>query len=159
MRLFQDQFLIGVTGIIFNQKGEVLLFKHTYRQMVWSLPGGYLKAKEHPQEALEREILEESGLIVSVDEPVKTRTDRESARLDLCYLGMYISGEFSPSSEVSECGFYSRESLPEISENQLFLIDSAVEQRKTIGKEEAKGEEQELQNKPLISRIRSLFPN
>ena len=56
MRFFQDQFLVGVTGIIFNDKNEVLLFKHTYRAHSWSLPGGYLKTGEHPREALEREI-------------------------------------------------------------------------------------------------------
>ncbi len=54
MRVFQDQFLVGVTGIIFNENQEVLLFKHTYRQTAWSLPGGYIKSKEHPFEALER---------------------------------------------------------------------------------------------------------
>ena len=67
MNLVQDQFLVGVTGVIFNEKNEVLLFKHTYRKQSWSLPGGYLKAGEHPAEALEREIKEESGLVVSAD--------------------------------------------------------------------------------------------
>ena len=68
MRFFQDQFLVGVTGIILNERKEILLFKHTYRPHAWSLPGGYLKSGEHPREALEREIKEESGLVVSVDE-------------------------------------------------------------------------------------------
>lgn len=48
MRFFQDQFLIGVTGIILNDKNEILLFKYSYRQTEWGLPGGYIKAKEHP---------------------------------------------------------------------------------------------------------------
>ncbi len=56
MRLTQDQFLVGTTGIVFNNKDEVLLFKHTYRQHQWSLPGGYMKATEHPSEGLDREI-------------------------------------------------------------------------------------------------------
>jgi ADP-ribose pyrophosphatase YjhB (NUDIX family) len=73
MRLFEDRFLVGTTGIIFNDKNEILLFKHTYRSHSWSLPGGYLKAGEHPREGLEREIKEESGLTVSMDESLKTR--------------------------------------------------------------------------------------
>src|SRR6186713_2786493 len=97
MRVLQDQFLIGVTGIFFNEKKEVLVFKHSYRQTSWSLPGGYLKAKEHPKEGLEREVKEESGLIVSADEKLKTRTDRETARIDICYVGKFIGGEFTPS--------------------------------------------------------------
>lgn len=130
MRFFQNQFLIGVTGIIFNQKNEVLLFKHTYRQHSWSLPGGYLKSGEHPAEALEREIKEESGLVVSVDEMLKTRTDRTGSRLDMCYIGVFIGGEFTPSHEVSEYGFFSEDTMPLLRSNQVFLIDQALQQKR-----------------------------
>lgn len=127
MRLSQDQFLVGVTGIILNGKKEILLFKHTYRSHAWSLPGGYLKSGEHPREALEREIKEESGLVVSVDESLKTRTDRESSRLDLCYTGVFIGGDFNPTNEVSEYGFFSQDKLPLLRTNQVFLINEVLE--------------------------------
>lgn len=126
MRFFQDQFLIGVTGIIFNDKKEVLLFKHTYRSHSWSLPGGYMSAGEHPKEALEREIKEESGFIVSVDQALKTRTDRNSARLDMCYVGVLIGGNFVPTHEVSEYGFFAQDKMPLLRKNQVFLIDEAL---------------------------------
>lgn len=130
MRIFQDQFLVGVTGIILNDKKEILLFKHTYRPHAWSLPGGYLKSGEHPREALEREIKEESGLVVSVDESLKTRTDRETARLDLCYTGILIGGDFVPTHEVSEYGFFSQDKLPLLRTNQVFLIDEVLKSAK-----------------------------
>ncbi|MDP2693236.1 MAG: NUDIX domain-containing protein [bacterium] len=129
MRFFQDQFLVGVTGIIFNDNNEVLLFKHTYRPHVWSLPGGYLKSGEHPREALEREIKEESNLVVSVDESLKTRTDRDSARLDMCYTGVLIGGDFKATHEVSEYGFFTQDKFPLLRKNQVFLIDEALKQR------------------------------
>lgn len=129
MRLFQDQFLIGVTGVIFDDKDEVLLFRHTYRSTQWSLPGGYIKAKEHPFEGLEREIQEESGLVVSVDSEHRIRADRESSRLDITLLGTYIGGDFKPSSEVIEYGFFSIDNLPQISKNQLLLIHKAIKER------------------------------
>lgn len=132
MRFFQDQFLVGVTGIIFNNKKEILLFKHIYRTHAWSLPGGYLKSGEHPREALEREIKEESGLVVSVDESLKTRTDRNTARLDMCYTGILIGGDFKPSTEVSEYGFFSQDKLPLLRKNQVFLIDEALKQRSSL---------------------------
>lgn len=131
MRFFQNQFLVGVTGVIFNDKDEVLLFKHTYRQHSWSLPGGYLKAGEHPAEALEREILEESHLVVSVDESLQTRTDRTGSRLDMCYIGVFIGGEFSPSHEVSEYGFFSQDTMPLLRSNQVFLIEEALQQKRS----------------------------
>lgn len=110
MRFFQDQFLVGVVGIILNDNKEILLFKHSYRSHAWSLPGGYLKSGEHPREALEREIKEESGLIVSIDESLKTRTDRDTARLEMCYIGVLIGGDFL------------------LRKNQVFLIDQALKQ-------------------------------
>jgi ADP-ribose pyrophosphatase YjhB (NUDIX family) len=128
MRFFQDQFLVGVTGIIFNDQNEILLFKHTYRSQAWSLPGGYLKSGEHPREALEREIKEESGLVVSVDESLKTRTDRDSARLDMCYTGVLIGGDFTPNHEISEYGFFAQNKFPLLRQNQVFLIDEALKE-------------------------------
>lgn len=133
MRIFQDQFLIGVTGIILNDKNEILLFKYSYRQTEWGLPGGYIKAKEHPQEALEREIEEESGFVVSVDEELKIRTDREQARVDICFLGKLMGGEFKKSSEVSEAKFFSFEDLPMLmSKQQLFIIEQVLYQKKLL---------------------------
>jgi len=134
MRFFQNQFLVGVTGVIVNNKNEVLLFKHTYRQHSWSLPGGYMKSGEHPKEAIEREIKEESGFIVSADKQLKTRTDRTSARLDLCYIGVFIGGEFSPSEEVIEYGFFSQDKMPLLRSNQVFLIEEALLQKILINK-------------------------
>ncbi len=129
MGLIQDKFLVGVTGIIFNDKNEILLFKHTYRGTAWSLPGGYLKGKEHPKEGLEREIKEESGLIVSADERIKIRTDRESPRLDITYAGVFIGGEFTPSKEVSDAKFFAFENLPIIRRDQLIFIEIALKKR------------------------------
>lgn len=120
---------MGVTGIIFNDKDEILLFKHTYRSHAWSLPGGYMKGGEHPREALEREIKEESGLVVSVDESLKTRTDRDEAVLDMCYTGKFIGGDFIASHEVSEYGFFTQDTLPLLRKNQVFLIDQARKER------------------------------
>ncbi len=130
MRVVQDQFLVGVTGIIFNEKKEVLLLKHTYRATPWSLPGGYIKAKEHPKEGLEREIEEECGFTVTAEERLKVRTDRESARLEFIYVGTYIGGTFRSSEEVSEAQFFSFDTLPALSKDQVLFIHKAMETRK-----------------------------
>lgn len=126
MRVMQDKFLVGVTGVILNESHEILLFKHSYRAHAWSLPGGYLKRGEHPSEGLEREIKEESGLTVSVDEVLKTRTDRGGAQLDIFYIGVLIGGEFVQSPEVTEYGFFSQDRMPLLRSNQVFLIESAM---------------------------------
>jgi ADP-ribose pyrophosphatase YjhB (NUDIX family) len=91
-----------------------------------------LKAGEHPREALEREIKEESNLVVSIDESVKTRTDRSTALLDMCYTGVLIGGDFIPSHEVSEYGFFTQDTFPLLRKNQVFLIDEALRQRNSM---------------------------
>lgn len=129
LRMVEDQFLVGVTGVIFSKDNTILLLKHTYRKVAWSLPGGYIKAKEHPKEALEREIEEETGLIISADTRYKIRTDRDSARLDIVYIGALMGGEFKASHEVSEAGFFTFDTLPVIRKDQLILIEKIIRER------------------------------
>lgn len=129
IRILEDQFLVGVTGVIVTKDNKILLLKHTYRKIAWSLPGGYIKAKEHPKEALEREIEEETGLIISADMRYKIRTDRDTARLDIVYICAFIGGEFKASSEVSEVGFFTVDTLPQIRKDQLLLIEKIMRER------------------------------
>lgn len=130
MRFISDEFLVGVTGIIFNKNEKVLIVKHTYRKIEWSLPGGYLKAKEHPTEGLEREIEEETGFIVAVDKLLKVRTDRKTGRLDFTYTGTYIGGDFKKNEEVIDYKFCSQEDLPILLTDQVLLISEALTKRK-----------------------------
>lgn len=127
MRRVNDQFLVGVTGIFFDKEKRVLLVKHTYRgEERWSLPGGYAKSGEHPKETLEREVKEETGYIVSADEKLKIRTDRDAARLDITYLGTFIGGVFKSSHEVKEAKLFKFDDLPVLPSNQLMFIDKAL---------------------------------
>ena len=126
MRFFNDSFLVGVTGIILNDKNEILLLKHTYRQTSWSLPGGYLKGREHPHVGIAREILEETGLKVKVEKIVKTAHDHTNARLDITCLGIFHGGTFKPTAEVVEHGFFEFSKLPDIGKNQKQLIEKIL---------------------------------
>lgn len=131
MRRVNDQFLVGVTGIFFDDQSRVLLIKHTYRGGDrWSLPGGYAKSGEHPTEALEHEIKEETGYEVSADERLKIRTDRESARLDITYMGAFLGGVFKSSNEVSKAELFEFDKLPILPGDQLLFIDKALDIRK-----------------------------
>lgn len=152
MRFIQDAFLVGVTGVILNEKKEILVFKHSYRQTQWSLPGGYMKKGEHPIEGLEREIEEESGFIVSVDKELKIRTDRTEARLDICFTGTYIGGDFKPSAEVTKYGFFSFDTLPLIPKNQLILISEVL-------KRNSFSDSPTITNQTLMQKFRNLLRN
>ena len=145
MRWTNDKFLIGVTGVIFNQKDEILLFKHSYRRVEWSLPGGYLKASEHPKKGLAREILEESGLTVKIYKIISTYEDDNTARLDLSYFGEFEKGEFKSSSEVSEYGFFPINKLPPLIDDQYIQITEGFKRYSAV------------KHKPFIKKIIMFF--
>lgn len=68
----QKNFLILVSGILKNNKGEILLLRRSDKnnsyQGCWQLPEGKIEFDEQPEEALRREIKEETGLdLVSSD--------------------------------------------------------------------------------------------
>jgi 8-oxo-dGTP diphosphatase len=45
-RLTQPKFNAGISALVFDEQGKVLLFKHTYRKFEWGIPGGALEYKE-----------------------------------------------------------------------------------------------------------------
>ena len=53
----------GVAAIVRNEKGQILLHRREDNG-AWSLPGGGVDPGETPAEAVVREVLEETGLVV-----------------------------------------------------------------------------------------------
>ena len=59
----------GVRVAVIDENGRVLLVKHRYESEgrdIWMLPGGAIEEGETSRDAVIREVLEETGLIVSV---------------------------------------------------------------------------------------------
>ena len=57
--------IVAVGGLIYNKEGEVLVAK-SIRKNTWSFLGGQVEVGENLEEALKREIYEESGVEVKV---------------------------------------------------------------------------------------------
>jgi 8-oxo-dGTP pyrophosphatase MutT (NUDIX family) len=57
--------IAGVSVVITNLTGDVLLLKHSYGPDVWSLPGGGLGRGEDPLAAARREVREELGITLA----------------------------------------------------------------------------------------------
>ena len=66
------RFFIAVKGIIRRKDGKMLILKRSagddHLPEVWETVGGGMDTEQTPQEALKREIREETGLDVSVGE-------------------------------------------------------------------------------------------
>ena len=50
----------------------------------------------------------------------------------MCYIGVFIGGEFTKSEEVSEYGFFSQDKMPLLRSNQVLLIEEAFQQKSRI---------------------------
>ncbi len=57
---------VGVRGLVQNDTGEILLVRHSYGNRHWFLPGGGHRGNESPEQALVREMREETGLEVAI---------------------------------------------------------------------------------------------
>jgi 8-oxo-dGTP diphosphatase len=64
---------MGAGAIIFDDAGRVLFVRQSYGDRRWSLPGGEVDEGESPYEAVVREVLEETGLMVTVSYLVSIR--------------------------------------------------------------------------------------
>lgn len=123
------KFLVGAVGVIFDEAGRVLLVKHTYRNRYpWGLPGGWVRGRERLEEALEREVAEETGLRIRVGEVFHTRSGYRRPQLDVSFLCEYLGGTFAPDAEISAMRFCPVEELPlDLLPSQRVIVLKAVE--------------------------------
>lgn len=111
-RMIQPKFNAGVSSLIFDEQGRVLLFKHTYRKFEWGIPGGALEYKEQPVEAVVREFQEEAGMKIEVIRLLRVSSAGEFPHLGITYLCKITGGEFKPSHEISEMKYFDTNDLP-----------------------------------------------
>jgi len=130
--LMHPKFVIGVSGIIFNKKGEVLLIKHKHRRkdLVWGLPSGHAERAERLGQTLIREVFEETGYEIDVDSLLQVESGSK-LRVEVTYIGRFIGGDLKiDPAEVSDVGFFPINQLPEeMMENHRGMIKKAIELR------------------------------
>ncbi|KKM10185.1 NUDIX hydrolase [Clostridiales bacterium PH28_bin88] len=87
-----------VTAGIIEREGKILIAQrpaNAHRALEWEFPGGKLEPGEQPEECLKRELREELGLNVEVEDIYKVVLHRYEDRevLLLCYRCQYAGGE------------------------------------------------------------------
>lgn len=103
------QFYLTVKGLVRNAEGKILVLKRSdqddHKPGVWETPGGGVDTEEAPQKALEREVLEETGLAITVREPFNVFTFRKDTgefKVGMTFLCDLTAGEAKLSHEHTE---------------------------------------------------------
>jgi len=131
-----------VGPIIYNDQGEILLIKNPKFLDFWTIPGGHVELDEPAEEALKREIREETGLEIKNIEPIGFSEGinpkffhKPKHFIYLNYLAELAGGEIKKSDEMSDYLWVAPENISElkISESVKPLIAYYLEKKKNNG--------------------------
>jgi ADP-ribose pyrophosphatase YjhB (NUDIX family) len=103
-------FRIGVYAVIFDQ--ERVLLAHRRDIDWWNLPGGGMEPDETVEEAMRREVREETGLDVVVERLIGVYSKPQKQEVVLTFRCSVVGGTLSATEESRECRFFSPDALP-----------------------------------------------
>ncbi len=122
-REYPDSPRVGVGAIVIKD-GRVLLVKRGIEPSkgLWAIPGGSVELGETLQEAAEREIMEETGLVIRAGKPIYTfdfieRDDAGRIRFHFTIvdvIGDYVSGTPNADDDALEARWISPGELKEL---------------------------------------------
>ena len=113
-RIIRPLFQVFAAAVIFNEDKNILLVKSTYNRFhPWGMPGWSLEYGEHPEEAVFREVWEETHLNICIEKLLSINSWRPD-HVGMYYLCRIVGGTFSPSDEVSEFAYFSLDNLPDV---------------------------------------------
>ncbi|QDI69507.1 NUDIX hydrolase [Streptomyces calvus] len=115
MWFLNAKFVIGVTGVVRDEEGRVLLLRHRMwppgRQ--WGLPSGFARKGEDFRTTVVREVKEETGLDVEVGGLVMLNSGLRT-RVEVAYEAHLLGGELRlDPSEILEARWCHPDDLPE----------------------------------------------
>jgi ADP-ribose pyrophosphatase YjhB (NUDIX family) len=107
---------VAVAGVVSDGE-RILLVRRAASPRIgyWALPAGYMDADELPEEALAREVAEETGVAVRVLRlggvaPLAGWAERRG--ILLLYRAEPVGGELAPGDDVSDARWFTRDELP-----------------------------------------------
>jgi ADP-ribose pyrophosphatase YjhB (NUDIX family) len=104
---------LGVFAAITDDGGRILCVRMNYATRAWTTPGGRVEPGESPLDALKREVLEESGLDVAIDELIGVYSEPHKDDLVLFFRANVVGrNPWQPNDEISDMGYFGRNELP-----------------------------------------------
>ena len=111
---FHSKFIVGVSGVVLNDKKEILLLRHRFwKKGSWGLPSGYAIKSEKLEDSLKREVKEETNLDIEVMRVVRMVSGYK-LRIEVSFFARLLGGDMMlDDKEVLEAKFFSLTSLPD----------------------------------------------
>jgi len=119
----QARFLVGVVGLGVDPQGRVLLARHRFGAPQWRFLGGFLSPGERLEDALAREVREETGLEIEVGPILEASQGFRWQRVELVYAYRPAGGAERLSEEVIELRAFDTAELPEVRADQRGMIE------------------------------------
>jgi 8-oxo-dGTP diphosphatase len=136
--IFPDLPRVAVGAVVFKDN-KILLVKRAKppAQGLWAIPGGSVKLGETLQQAVQREILEETGITIQAKMPIYTfdiieKDENNRVRFHYVIVDLvadYISGQPIPGDDAEEVRWVSSMELKNLDVNPgtLKFLDSLFE--------------------------------
>ena len=104
------------TGVVAVRDGRILLVRRNHEPMLgrWSFPSGFVDAGEVVAEAAAREVREEAGVEVRVEQLLGVYSTPGNPVVFIAYAGVIVSGEPAPGDEAFEVGLFAPDALPDL---------------------------------------------
>jgi ADP-ribose pyrophosphatase YjhB (NUDIX family) len=141
-------FRIAVSAVILEQ-GNVLL---AHRRDIdwWNLPGGGLELGETVDEALHREVFEETGLEVEIERLVGVYSKPQKQEVVLTFYCHVTGGTPHETEETRECRYFAPDNLPSntLPKHRQRVEDALLNQASAIlrAQRTSSAEDQQLPN-------------
>jgi 8-oxo-dGTP diphosphatase len=129
--LTQPRFAVTAGAVVSDERGRVLLLKHVLRKgSGWGVPGGFLKSGEQPEDAIRRELREETGLELDSVELAFIRTLGGVRQVEIIFRATMKSEALSrveKGFEIDRAEWFETDSLPRsVGEDQRRIIRRAL---------------------------------
>ena len=129
--LTQPRFAVTAGAVVSDEAGRVLLLRHVLRAgSGWGIPGGFLNAGEQPEDAVRREVREETGLELDGVELAFVRTLPGVRQVEVIFRGRMSAAALrglTKSFEIDRAQWFARDALPEgLGRDQRLLIERAL---------------------------------
>ncbi len=128
--LTQARFTVTAGAVVLDEGGRVLLLQHTFRRgSGWGIPGGFLAKGEQPEEALRRELREETGMELETARIAFVRTLKRPQQVEIIYRCRVRDADkgFRQNLEIKNLAWFARHELPEVTPDQRRIIERAFE--------------------------------